>query len=146
MHVIKQTTLLLIALIGLISACRQNDTVGSTNLLNKRWRLIESRLADGSLVPLGQSINTVVFDRSGEYINELNGRRFTCCLPNHFEQVGNLLLLSYKPGGYQSPECAYIDCVGFPPERLIQHIDVLSAKTLILSVRGSSTRSVYQAD
>ena len=84
----------------------------------------------------------ITFEPWGEYVYEFNGKQFTCCQPNRFVRQGNRLTFSDVPGGYSSPECIYLSCISYQPEKII---DSLSAQRLVLSVQGSTGQMVYQA-
>jgi hypothetical protein len=130
-------------MLALSIACQEDDGIGPRQLLYQRWLWIESRSANGSVYRPDQTRPTIItFEPWGEYVYEFNGKRFTCCQPNRFARQGNQLNFSAVPGGYSSPECIYLSCVSYQPEKVI---DSLSALRLVLSVKGSAGQTVYQA-
>lgn len=135
---------LIIFIVAVVStACEQDGPLGPSRLLYQRWQWIESRRADGTVYrPSQNQLTIVTFKPSGEYVNEFNGRQYTCCQPNHFTRQGNQLLFSTVAGGYSSPECIYSSCVSYQPEKMI---DSLSAQRLVLCVKDNAGQLVYQA-
>ena len=128
---------------ALCFACQKDESIGPFRLLYQRWQWVESRPANRPVFRPDQTRLTVVtFKPSGEYMYEFNGRQFTCCQPNRFTQQGNQLTFSDVAGGYVSPECINSLCAPYQPE---QTIDSLSAQRLVLSVKGSTGQTVYQA-
>ena len=128
-------------LLFLTGSCHKNTDIGPADLLYGRWQWVESRPADQPVFRADSTRPTIItFKPSGEYIYEFNGKQFTCCQPNRFVRKGNQLLFSSAPGGYASPECAFVLCVMYQPE---QTINALSAQQLILS--NDRGQTVYKA-
>lgn len=138
----KNLVLLVLAILSV--ACQRDENIGPPELLYQRWLWIESRSASQAVYRPDQTRppTIVTFKPSGEYVYEFNGKQFTCCQPNRFTRQGNQLSFFTVAGGYVSPECIYVLCNLYRPEQLI---DSLSAQRLVLSVKGSTAQSVYQA-
>jgi hypothetical protein len=139
-------TLPLLAALLLLTCQRASETIAPNDLLYGRWQWVEGRPAGQAIVRPDQSRPTVItFKRSGEYVNEYDGKIFTCCQPNQFVNKGDQLFMSYMAGGYQSPECIYISCAALDP---IWHIDTLTTQRLVLTTQrtiGSPWQTVYKA-
>lgn len=142
MKSVSNALLLMVVFAGLTGACNKAEEIDLQNYLYRRWQLIESRSATGSVYRPDPARPTVItFYPSGEYVYEFNGKPFTCCQPNRFVRQGNQLRFSVAPRTVAS-ECANVLCAPYQPELVI---DSLSAERLVLSVKDSTGQTVYQA-
>ena len=92
----------------LFGACQKDKAVSPVGLLHRTWRLTQTQVGKRAPeVTAPTERITIEFQPNGKIVYNHNGRDGACCVPRHFEQKNQILLVDTSTD--QPDYCKYVD-------------------------------------